>query len=221
VIHRYWPDIKIVGISYDASFEEILEQVLNVAPYMDEQIEKKRQASDSESVQTASPLSSILSTGRHVPVHGRQQLIETLMQILGVSYTQNIEISFPYAGVQISLRTNWIQSGKEKPILIDFGLFYGDAVQALEKAGFIVIQILDADSVYEGVSMLLNALAVSYSMDLEIQMRGQPPLRVPGLWIIRNGLASLILTDAVLNPEMIQAVQEKGFIIITEKRKTR
>ena len=220
VILHYWQDLKIIEISYEASYQEILEKVLNVAPYLDERIEKERQSSDSEQLQKTSPSSSIPSTGRHVPVHGRQQLIETLMQILGVSYTQNVEISFPYAGVQISLRTNWIQSGKEKPILIDFGLFYGEAVQAMEKAGFIVIQILDADSVYEGVSMLLNALAVSYSMDLEIQMRGQPPLRVPGLWIIRNGLASLILTDAVLNPEMIQAVQEKGFIIITEKRKT-
>jgi hypothetical protein len=142
------------------------------------------------------------------------------MLILGVSYTQNVEISFPYAGVQISSRANWIESGKGKPILVDFGSFYGDAVPALEKAGFIVIQILDADSIYEGVSMLLNALAVSYSMDPEIQMRGQPPLRIPGIWIERNGLASLVLTEAVLNPEMIQAVQEKGFIIITEKRKT-
>ncbi|MCX5882076.1 MAG: LysM domain-containing protein [Deltaproteobacteria bacterium] len=220
VIHRYWPDIKIVGVSYDASYEEILEQVLNVAPYMDEQIEKKRQASDSESVQAASPPSSILSTGRHIPVHGRQQLIETLMRILGFSYTQNVEISFPYAGVQISSRTNWIQSGMGKPVLVDFGSFYGDAIHSLEKSGFIVIQILDADSVYEGVSMLLNALSVSYSIDPEIQLRGQPPLRIPGIRIERNGLASLILTDVDLNHEMIQAVQEKGFIIITEKRKT-
>ena len=223
VIYRYWPDIKIVGVAYDASYEEILEQVLNVAPYMDERIEKIRQASGSESVQEASPPSSpapILSTGRHVPVHGRQQLVETLMRILGFSYTQNVEISFPYAGVQISSRTNWIQSEMGKPVLVDFGSFYGDAIHSLEKAGFIVIQILDADSVYEGVSMLLNALSVSYSIDPEIQLRGQSPLRIPGIRIERNGLASLILTDVDLNHEMIQAVQEKGFIIITEKRKT-
>jgi hypothetical protein len=143
------------------------------------------------------------------------------MQILGVSYTQNVEISFPYAGVQISARANWIQSGKGKPLLVDFGSFYGDAVQALEKAGFIVIQLPDAGSVYEGVSKLLNALAVSYSMDTEIQVNGRPPLRIPGILIERSGLASLILTDAVLNPEVIQFVQEKGFTIITEKRKTR
>ena len=220
VIHRYWPDLKIIEVSYDASYDEILEQILNVAPYLDERIEKKRQGSDPGLLQTALPSSSILSTGGHIPVHGRQQLIETLMRILGVSYTQNVEISFPYAGVQISSRTNWIESGKGKPILVDFGSFYGDAVQALEKSGFIVIPILDADSVYEGVSKLLNALAVFYSMDQEIQMRGRPPLRIPGIWIERNGLASLILTDAVLNHEMIQAVQEKGFIIITEKRNT-
>ncbi|MBI5590531.1 MAG: LysM peptidoglycan-binding domain-containing protein [Deltaproteobacteria bacterium] len=220
VIHHYWPDLKISEVSYDATYQEILEQVLNVAPYLNDLIEKKQQASAPESLQTTSPSSSILPTGRYVPVHGRQQLIETLMQILGVSYTKNIEISFPYAGVQISSRVNLIESGKGKPILVDFGSFYGDAVQALEKAGFIVIQILDADSVYDGVSMLLDALAVSYAMDSEIQMQDQPPLKIPGIWIKKNGLASLILTEAILNHEMIQAIQEKGIIIITEKGKT-
>jgi hypothetical protein len=220
VIHLYWPNLKIIAVSYDDSYQELLEKVLNAAPYLDERIERERQASDPELLRATSPASSIPSTGMHVPVHGRQQLVETLMRILGLSYTQNVEISFPYAGVQIFSRTNWVQSGKGKPILVDFGSFYGDAVQALEKAGFIVIQILDADSVYEGVSKLLNALAVFYSMDQEIQMRGQPPLRIPGIWIERNGLASLILTDAVLNHEMIRAAQEKGFIIITEMRKS-
>ena len=221
VIHHFCPQLKIVEVSYDASYNEILERVLNVAPYLNERIEKERQASAPALLQAKSPSSSVLSTGRHVSVHGRQQLIETLMQILGVSYTQNVEISFPYAGVQISARSNWIQSDKGKPLLIDFGSFYGDAVQALEKAGFIVIQLPDAGSVYEGVSKLLNVLAVSYSMDTEIQVNGRPPLRIPGILIERSGLASLILTDAVLNPEVIQFVQEKGFTIITEKRKTR
>ena len=172
------------------------------------------------SVPVISPSSSVLPTGRHISVHGRQQLIETLMRILGVSYIQNVEISFSYAGVQIPLRTNRIDFGKRKPILVDFGSFYGDAAQALEKAGFIVIQILDADSVYKGASILLNALAVSYSMDIEIQIHGKPPLRIPGICIERKVPASLILTEAILNPEMIQAVQEKGFTIITVKRKT-
>jgi hypothetical protein len=227
VIHHFCSQLKIVEVSYDASYNEILERVLNVAPYLNERIEKERQASAPALLQAKSPSSLVganndsPATGRHVSVHGRQQLIETLMQILGVSYTQNVEISFPYAGVQISARSNWIQSGKGKPLLVDFGSFYGDAVQALEKAGFIVIQLPDAGNVYEGVSKLLNALAVSYSMDTEIQVNGRPPLRIPGILIERSGLASLILTDAVLNPEVIQFVQEKGFTIITEKRKTR
>ncbi len=226
VIHHFCPQLKIVEVSYDASYKEILERVLNVAPYLNERVEKEQQVSTPELLQAKSSSASVLSTGRHVTVHGRQQLIETLMRILGISYTQNVEISFPYAGVQISARANWIQSDKGKPLLIDFGSFYGDAVHALEKAGFIVIQLPDADSVYDGVSKLLNALAVSYSMDTEIQMNGRPPLRIPGILIERNalvpaGMASLILTDAVLNPEVIQVVREKGFTIITEKRKTR
>jgi len=170
------------------------------------------------SIQTTSSSLEIPSSGSHFAVQSRQQLIEKLMQILSVSYSQKVEISFSYAGEQIPLRINRIDSGKGKPILVDFGSLYGDAVLSIEKAGYIVIQILNIDTVYKGVSKLLNVLGVPYSKDLIIQMTGQPPVKIPGIWTERSGSANLFLTEVVLNPEMIQSVQKKGINIMTLKR---
>ena len=218
VIRHFWPDLKIIDVSYDASYDEVLEQVLNVAPYLGEYLGKNSPL-DAEPPRSPSPSSENPATGGHVFVHGKQQLVETLLRILGVSYTQNAEMSFPYAGIQISSHANWIRPGKGKPVLVDFGSFYGDAVQALEKSGFIVVQILNTDSIHQGIPRLLNAIGVSFAMDSPYQTLGQPPQRVPGIWIQRDVLPSLILTDAVLEHHMIQAIQEKGFILITEKKK--
>jgi hypothetical protein len=141
------------------------------------------------------------------------------MRILGVSYAQKVEMSFPYADIQIASHANWIESGKGKPVLVDFGSFYGDAIQALEKTGFVVIQILDTDSIRLSIPRLLNAIGVSFTMDSELQMPDRQPLTVPGIWIQRDSLPSLILTDADLDPHMIQAIQENRVTLLTEKKK--
>lgn len=220
VIHQYCPELKIIDVSYDASFDDVLEQVLKAAPYLGEQLKKNNQLGGLRSSSPSSPSSAIPATGEHVAVWGKRQLVETLMRILGVSFTQNVEITFPYADIQISSHANWIWSGKGKPVLVDFGSFYGDAIQALEKSGFVVVQILDTDSIRQGIPRLLNAIGVSFIMDSEIQTLRQPPQRIPGIWIHRDALPSLILTDAVLDHHMIQAIQEKGIILITEKKRS-
>jgi hypothetical protein len=218
VIHHFWPEIKIVDVPYDASYDEILEQVFKVAPYLGEPF-KKSSRDDAALLRSLPDPSAIQATGGHVSVRGKPQLVETLMRILGVSYTQNVEMSFPYADIQISSHANWIWSGKGKPVLVDFGSFYGDAIQALEKTGFVVIQILDTDSIRLSFPRLLNAIGVSFTMDSELQMPDRQPLTVPGIWIQRDSLPSLILTDADLDPRMIQAIQENRVTLLTEKKK--
>lgn len=217
VLHHFWPDLKIVDVSFDASYDDILERVLEVAPYLGEYL-GKNDPLDAASHRPPLPSSAILATGGHVSVRGKQQLVETLMRILGVSYTQNVEMSFPYADIQIASHANWLESGKGKPVLVDFGSFYGDAIQALEKTGFVVIQILETDSIHQGIPRLLKAMGVSFTMDPEFQMFNQPPQNIPGIWIQREALPSLILTDVPLGPQVIQAIQEKGIILITERK---
>lgn len=209
IIHHFWPELKIIDVSFDAAFDEVLEQVLRVAPYLNARIK----TTGREALLTLS--SAIQATGGHVSVQGNPQLVETLMRILGVSYTQHVEMSFPYADIQISSHANWIESGKGKPVLVDFGSFYGDAIQALEKTGFVVIQILDTESIRQSIPRLLNAIGVTFAMDSELRMPDQQPLTVPGIWVQRDALPSLILTDADLDPHVIQAIRDKKITLIT------
>jgi hypothetical protein len=219
VILHFWPELRVIDIAYNASSDEILTRVLEIAPYLSGHLNQNTQAG--VRLQSASSPAAAPIPGRQVSVSGKPQLVETLMRILGVSYTQNVEMSFPYADIQISSHANWIESGREKPVLVDFGSFYGDAIQALEKTGFIVIQILDSDSMYQAIPRLLTAIGVNYSMNSEIQPSAQPLFGIPGIWIPREALPSLYLTDAVPNYQMIRAIQEKGIILIIEKKNTR
>lgn len=214
IIRHFWPEIKRIDIADNASSDEILAQVLEIAPYLNRNTQAGARL-QSAAFSTAAPV-----PGRQVSVSGKPQLVETLMRILGVSYTQNVEMSFPYADIQIASHANWIEFGRGKPVLVDFGSFYGDAIQALEKTGFVVIQILDSDSIYQAVPRLLTAIGVSFTMNSEIQPPAQPALAIPGIWIQREALPSLYLTDAVPDRQVIQAFQEKGIILITEKKKT-
>ena len=192
VIRHFWPELKIRRYSPTMLLPmRFLNRFLRLHLTRASILKNSRidPRTDAELLRTPSPSSASPATGGHLSVRGKQQLVETLMRILGISYTQNVEISFPYADVQISSRANWIESGKGKPVLVDFGSFYGDAVQALEKSGFVVIQILDTDSIHQGIPRLLNAIGVSFTTDPEIQSPGQPPLEVPGIWIQRNASA--------------------------------
>jgi hypothetical protein len=218
VILHFWPELKIIDISYDASYDEIREQVLKVAPYLAEHLNQNSR-DDAAMHQLRSNPSAIQAAGGHVIVRGKRQLVETLMRILGVSYSQNVEMSFPYADIQISSHANWIETGKGKPVLVDFGSFYGDAIQALEKTGIVLIQILDTDSIRQSIPRLLNAIGVSFSMDSELLMPGQQVLAVPGIWIKKDALPFLILADADLGPQIIQAIREKRITLITEKKR--
>lgn len=217
IILHYWPELKMIDIADNASSDEILARVLEIAPYLRGRLTEKDRAGGS--VRSTSFAAAVPSTGRQVFVSGKQQLVEMLMRILGVSYTQNVEMSFPYADIQISSHANWIESGGGKPVLVDFGSFYGDAIQSLEKTGFVVIQILESDSIYQAVPRLLTAIGVSFAMNTEVKPFGLPLMEIPGIWIPREALPSLYLTDAVPDRQTIRIIQEKKIILITEKKK--
>ena len=214
-ILHFWPEIKIVDIAHDASADDILQRVFEIEPSLRGHLKQNTPAGR----EGRSSLSAVPATRWHISVSGRQQLVESLVRILGLSYSQNVEMSFPYADLQISSHTNWIETGRGKPVLVDFGSFYGDAVQAFEKTGFVVVQILDSDSFYQAVPRLLTAIGVSFTMNTENLPPGLPVVGGAGIWIQRESLPYLYLTDSALDRQMIQTFQEKKIILITEKKK--
>lgn len=68
-------------------------------------------------------------------------LVRSLVEEAGYAYHGNVEVCFPYAGFQVRAVTNLLSLGQHAEMLIDFGNLQGDAVAAIEKTGFKVLQI--------------------------------------------------------------------------------
>ena len=215
IVHRFWPDTRIVNVSYDISVEGTLERILHVAPYLGDYLEKKGVMPDRLSLQLSSEMASLVEKRRYIPVYDLKQIVEVLMRLLSLSYTQNMAISFPYGGIQISSQCNRIESEHGRQILVDFGSFYGDAVHALEKVGFIVVQLQHTDDIRQGIPQLLNALGLSFSVNEELSIRNHK-VRIPGI-ILKKGDRTIVITDSDLNDEMIQMVLDQGMVLLIKK----
>lgn len=59
----------------------------------------------------------------------------------GMRFQENVEISFPYAGFQVNAVSNLLSVAAGTDFLMDFGDLQGDAVEAIEKTGFRVLQM--------------------------------------------------------------------------------
>ena len=75
----------------------------------------------------------------------RRSFVREVLVALGCDYTPNVSISFPYAGMKVRAQTNLVALPDGTEFLVDFGDLYGDAIAAIERAGFSVVQIVNLD----------------------------------------------------------------------------
>ena len=63
-----------------------------------------------------------------------KSFVKGLITALGYHFAQNVSITFPYAGIQVKAVSNLISLKNGNVLLVDFGDFHGDAIQAIKKA---------------------------------------------------------------------------------------
>jgi len=90
------------------------------------------------------------------------KLVAKCLEILGYPYSQRSTITFPYAGIQIKAIANIILRTNNIPLLVDFGDFHGDAITALKKTGFDIVQINATDDADTVLKKILDALEVPF-----------------------------------------------------------
>ncbi|MBW2662343.1 MAG: LysM peptidoglycan-binding domain-containing protein, partial [Deltaproteobacteria bacterium] len=88
--------------------------------------------------------------------------VKDLMAAMGYEYTQDVRITFPYAGIQIEALSNLITTCDGHFLFVDFGDLYGDALEAIEKTGRNIIQITNKDNKKDIISKIFRAANLSY-----------------------------------------------------------
>lgn len=93
---------------------------------------------------------------------GQKEFVKSLAPALGLTYSPNIQITFPYAGIQVKAAANLISTGDGREFLVDFGDLYGDAVDAIRKTGLRIIQVATEESFRAVAIKILAALDGNY-----------------------------------------------------------
>ncbi|MFZ3047330.1 MAG: LysM peptidoglycan-binding domain-containing protein, partial [Desulfatirhabdiaceae bacterium] len=126
-IKRCWPNFYPIVLSLPTNTHRILEAVqAGIRPTATEVYHERIP-------DPASTTKSDSSTGRIICIHAETQysLVEQIISCLGLIWHRQVELSFPYADVQIRALSNLIDIPYGMPVLVDFGQFSGDAEAAL------------------------------------------------------------------------------------------
>lgn len=161
---------------------------------------------------TSDPL-KIIYTSDH------KAFVNDFLVAMGYQYSPNTSISFEYAGVQIDTFSNLAAKNDGNSFFIDFGNFYGEAVNAIEKSGHRMIQVNDNDTVNDIIRKLLGAMDVSFTINPEFLAAKRPEshntrLTIPGFLVENAGKPEMLLTRAPLHRRVAQFLTDKDIKII-------
>lgn len=151
---------------------------------------------------------------RLITALNRRSFVNDFLTAMDYKYVPNISISFLYAGIPIKTVSNLAAKSNENSFLVDFGEFYGDAVHSIEKQGFNVIQIKNADGLENIIKKLLQAMHVSYTKNPVFLAAKRPTdhnitLTIPGFLMDDEESKKTLLATVPLNDEIVRFLSNK------------
>lgn len=97
-----------------------------------------------------------------VMASGRRSFVSDLLKAMDYAYTQNVTITFPYAGTEIKALSNLVNTRAGNPVFVDYGDLFGDAFLTIQKSGFNIIQINHTDTPRQITAKLAGALGPNW-----------------------------------------------------------
>jgi len=145
--------------------------------------------------------------------------VNDLSNALGYQYSENISISFPYAGIQIDAFSNLISTPKGEQLLVDYGDLYGDAISAIKKTGLNIIQLTPKADWETAVKKIINALQISYIDHPNFMVAARPEdfnigINIPGFDIETAKGDNILIAPLLPHPELTRFINETGKIVV-------
>lgn len=135
----------------------------------------------------------------------QKNFVQNLARALGFSYSPNVDITFPYAGIQVKAYANLLSAGNGHEVLIDYGDLYGDALEAISKSGPGIVQIAPEDDYGLIAKHLLAALGLDVIETPTFLAAPRPAdynvaITIAGLLYAKDDQKKIVLSPAILPP---------------------
>jgi hypothetical protein len=149
-----------------------------------------------------------------------KNIIKDIFSGLDFSYSPDITISFPYAGVQVKALSNLLTSKDGKVLILDFGDLQGDAVKAIRGTGFNIIQIPLKDNLEDALKKIFAYLNINSEANPTLFVTDGPydqkiSLAIPGFSISKENNQKILLTHAHMDENALLYLKEHFSKIIT------
>ncbi len=140
--------------------------------------------------------------------------VREVSSVLGWSFQDQVEISFPYAGVQVNAVSSMVSLGPDRSCLVDFGNFAGDSISAIVSSGLKVISTTDNYDPLELLHHLLDTFSIGYTDHPTIAVRDQKDgggvfFTYPGIMVdLMDG--KILFTTAIVPDGQLQFLENRG-----------
>lgn len=154
-----------------------------------------------------------------IAANGQKEFVKSLAPALGLTYSPNIQITFPYAGIQVKAAANLISTGDGREFIVDFGDLYGDAVDAVRKTGLRVIQLTAEESFRSVAIKILAALDSNYVENPTFLAAKRPAqfniaVTIAGVLYKQSEKKRLFLSGVSMNPAITDLLSANGVGVI-------
>ena len=148
-----------------------------------------------------------------------KDIVNDLLKELGYRYEQNINITFPYEGIQVQALANLISLKDDAPLIVDFGNIYGEAIIAIKKGGMEVIRIDTGDNINTAIQKLLKGIRLDYTVNPMFFVAKQPEkynasLTIPGFLITKSEGNNILIATVPLHNELIQYLRDRNLKVV-------
>jgi hypothetical protein len=149
----------------------------------------------------------------------QKNFVQNLARALGFSYSPNVDITFPYAGIQVKAYANLLSAGGGHEVLIDYGDLYGDALEAISKSGPAVVQITPDDNYGLIAKRLLVALGLDVIENPTFLAARRPAaynvsITIAGLLYAKDEQKKIVLSSAILPPAVTDVLSAASVDVV-------
>ena len=149
----------------------------------------------------------------------RKAFVRDLIEAMGNHYTKDIEVTFPYAGIQVQAVSNLVSTASGREFLIDFGDLYGDAITEIEKTGLKIIQLKQNDGMHTMATRILDATGDPYVSDPVFYAAKRPAdfntkIIVKGFLVTKPEGSRVLISAIPLHNRVLQFFNEDNIKVV-------
>jgi len=174
-------------------------------------------------------ITGTISESHHHQTAGKAQQISTLdsksfirdlASVVGWTFRENVEISFPYGGIQVNAVSNMLSIDSDHACLVDFGSFAGDGISVIEASGMKVASVTNHFDSMGQLHYLFDKLSLSYKDNPTIAVRD--PKESQGVFFTYPGLMLMVhqpdgqalFTPTVITDEQTTFLENRGIQVV-------